>query len=225
MKRILLLMIAGLFAFSAQAQFSKETFVLSGALTYRESNSFIGYLYSGGQFDPLTGFNYYTSNDVKTFSFSPRLGFFVSDDIEIGGMANYSFTQSEGMYSNETMETKSEGLLIGPYMRKYISLTDWASFYAQGKVVYGRSRSIYGDPGIKLEDSNGRTRFLQFGINPGVALRFNKIGVELQASLLNYTRLVSGLKDDFAESKGDPMVNWEFGPNLSNTSLGFSFYF
>lgn len=227
MKQFFVLVLLSLLSYGAQAQFKAGERVLSGAFTYGESNARSTYLIPGSSIGPVPGYPItFISDKIKTLKFSPRVGFFVSDNFELGGMASYAFAESYGInFDGNAVESKSETLVVGPYVRKYIRLNDWASFYAQGNLTYGRARSAFGNPGVKLQDSDGRIRLLEFGVNPGLALRFGKVGVELQASLFNLSRAVSGNKDNFSETKSEPLVEWEFGPNLSNTSLGFSFYF
>jgi hypothetical protein len=47
--------------------------------------------------------------------------------------------------------------------------------------------------------------------------------VEFQAQFFNYTRSTVGLKDNYSDSKSDPLEVVEVGPNLSEATIGISF--
>ena len=151
---------------------------------------------------------------------SPRIGGFLADDFEIGIQPSYTYFSFESDHPY-IEDYNSDIFVLAPYLRKYIPLNEWAGFYIQGGVGFGWGRTGKDD----LAESNARSRAVIAGIAPGVTIRLGKsVGIDFQASLLEYQAQTYGMKDNYADTKSDPVEQFTVGPNLSKVSLGISFF-
>lgn len=187
------------------AQFSTGTTVVGGSLSYSK--------YLNDQPNASIVIT------DKSTTISPRVGTFLKDNLELGLQLSYvhGIRELEG-YVSQTYS--NDMIMLAPYIRNYFPLNEWAGFYMQGGIAYGRGR--FGEK--DLDESWLRTRLWAASIAPGITIRLGeKVGVDLQANLLQFTRQTSGHKDDFSKTESKPVDNFNIGPNFSKLSLGISF--
>ncbi|PWS31326.1 outer membrane beta-barrel protein [Pedobacter paludis] len=73
--------------------------------------------------------NYNTTSEVFSFSLSPQAGYFVKDNLAIGGKLSLDIVSASGSTAT------SWG--IGPFVRGYFGGTEKAKFFAEGNVGLG----------------------------------------------------------------------------------------
>ncbi len=159
------------------------------------------------------GYNSETEGDRKnnTFAINPRLGFFVADNIAVGGKIGYQSTNIEPVGG---AETKINGFTIGAFGRYYFTPANKFSVYGEFGVDYVTANVDDGtDPDVK---SNG----FNVGGGPGVSYFLSSnFALEATWGVLQYRTI----KPDFdgAESQD----NFDFGVNLDDINLGLVYKF
>ena len=190
---------------SAYAQFSAGTTVVGGSLSYSQKQH------------EMYGFG-----TEKTTIITPRVGTFFQDDLEAGLQLSYvhgSWESNDPYWGNTT--NANDMLMFAPYARKYFSLNEWAGFYMQGAIAYGWGRR----GGEDLSKSVGRSRLWAASVAPGITIRVGeRVGIDFQANLLEFTSQTYGHKDDYSKTESKPVESFNIGPNFSKLSLGVSFY-
>lgn len=62
-------------------------------------------------------------------------------------------------------------------------------------------------------------------VAPGITIRLGeKVGIDFQANLIEFTRETIGEKGNYEETKSDPSENLQIGPDFNSLSLGISFF-
>ncbi|RZJ34381.1 MAG: porin family protein [Flavobacterium sp.] len=158
------------------------------------------------------GFSSQSTGDVKTntFTISPKVGFFLSDNIAIGGQIGYTSTKDEDGVSEDI---KTNTFSVGAFGRYYATPASDFSFFAELGANYMTSKMEQGSAEAK---SNG------FGIalSPGLSY-FIGSNWALEASIgaLSYNTE----KPDFdgAESTDTFGLNL----NLTNVNVGVVYKF
>ena len=118
MKKLTLIAIAGFLVFSAQAQTTKGTLVLTGKLGYMQSTS----KHDRHKDNPLSEFEQYN------YTISPSIGFLIKDYLEIGVRAHrYKLHNKDTGYSESAKNTWEQGENtkgVSVYARQYKYLTE-----------------------------------------------------------------------------------------------------
>lgn len=127
MKKFALIGLLVLLSTGAFAQTTAGNISLGGSVGFNTSSQ-----------DELNSENKYTM-----FSINPSIGYFVKDGLELGLNTQLVFgtntTKSEGSASEA--KNKDFGYAIGPYLRKYVSITEKLHFTATGGFGYQHSRT------------------------------------------------------------------------------------
>ncbi|GGK73894.1 hypothetical protein GCM10011405_22430 [Rufibacter glacialis] len=166
---------------------------------------------------------------VKTSNLdvSPKIAFFTSPNLALGISAGYNrnvYKAATRVYSStedfEIVDYKgiNNQYSVGPFVRLYKPVANKFAFFGQGSTLYEYSKSkndlALSEPTIH---KGGR-----IDIAPGlVFFPSNIIGIELTMGSFGYSTLKSG-----NENSGNYQKNSNFysGFNLSNSTLGISFY-
>jgi hypothetical protein len=147
------------------SQYSKGNVLLGGTLSY-QSVKFSG------------------QESTNNFVFLPTIGYFVSDNISLGGSLGIGFSKGESPFLDAIEKTTD--IYFGPVARFYKSLDDEKkfNFYLQTSVLFTRSRSKIEGSGIGGE---GKSNGLEINIGPGFAYYpSKKIAIELKLQGLEY---------------------------------------
>lgn len=113
------------------------------------------------------------SSNMKTFSlsFTPRIGYFLNDNMLLG--LNTEYAKSQTTYSNSSTKNSSYKYSFGPYFRyiyRFNSIVGiWAE--AQSMVGFGGSKRISSTPSNSDKTSNFS---VETSIRPGISLFINK---------------------------------------------------
>lgn len=177
MKKVLLSLVAvAALTFGAQAQTEKGKIIVGGNVGFNS-----------------TKVDGAAKADFK-FNVTPRVGFFVANNIAIGTGVGYDYDKSV----SEGQQTGA--FVVAPFGRYYVNLTDQFKFFGHLAVPlnFGTVKDVNanGDTGAKLGTANS------FGVNlaPGFAFFPNKkIAIEVSVDGLSYTNLT--LKDDASGAK------------------------
>ncbi len=153
-------------------------------------------------------------NKFTSFNVSPKVGYFISSNLEIGLGSGYSYSKNEDINLNST---KNNSYSVFPYVKKYIPLHKNFSFFLQGEARYSVSESDYNN---NLNTGSGNTFFA--GIRPGIVYFFTEnLAMQANIGALGYT--TSKFKSEgVVESTSN---SFSFNLNSSNLLFGFSYYF
>jgi opacity protein-like surface antigen len=193
MKKIIL-SIAAVFAFgAANAQdsngggFSKGSMFLSGSVGY--SSEKVG------------------NASGNTFTFSPAFGYFITEDMALGGRLN--------VMSGEDIDNgdKSSEFGLEVFGRKYWTASSQFSLFGELAVGFGSGKveDVFGD-----ED-----KYNTFGINAGIGVNYfisSAWSIEAKWAALGY----NSFKYDGAD---DAYNTFGLGADLANISLGLNYKF
>lgn len=149
-------------------------------------------------------------NKTNTFNISPRVGYFVSENIAAGARINFSSEKRELGTNEETLSITT----LGAFGRYYFSPTSKFSLFGELGVDYVASKfEEEGEPDAKL---NG----FGLGLAPGVSYFIsNNFALEATWGILGYRTVKPDV--DNAESTN----NFDFGVNLDNINLGLVYKF
>ncbi|GGG13336.1 hypothetical protein [Pontibacter amylolyticus] len=195
MKKLTLLAIAGLLAFSAQAQTTKGTLVLTGKLGYSQSKS----KHDRDRNTPRSEFEQYN------YTVSPSIGFLIKDNLEIGvrahryklhhGDANYF----ENVKSNWENGENNKGVSV--YARQYKYLTEKLALH--GTLSSGISNQVITyasntDGPYPYTSREERDAILVNGsLSPGITFFVSKkLGIQAGLGALTFNHSVT---DSFRE--------------------------
>jgi opacity protein-like surface antigen len=198
MKKIILTAMA-VFAFSfANAQDKKETsegfakgdVFVTGAFTFDSSNN--------------------KNNDTKTNSFeiAPQLGFFVTENIAIGGKIGFSSDKTE---VSGTDTSKMSGLSVGAFGRYYFTPANAFSLFAQLGVEY-----------MSMDDKIADYKVNGFGAELGAGLNYfvsSNFSIEAGVAVLGF----ASAKADIAGAKN--ITGMSFGGDWRAVTFGVNYKF
>jgi len=205
MKKIIL-SAAAIFAFGfASAQETEGT----GGKGFANGDVFI----SGS-----VGFSSESQGDFKSNSFNimPQVGFFVSDNIAIGGLIGYTSTTSDEFDGGDFFEVKTNTLAIGAFARYYATPASDFSFFGELGAAYLTASSEFDVPGSTENKANG----FAIALSPGVSY-FISDNFALEASIgaLQYTTV----KPDFDGAESTDTFELEL--NLTDIQFGLVYKF
>lgn len=208
MKKIIL-SVAALFAFGfANAQDAKET---TGGKGFANSDVFV----TGS-----VGFSSTKTGDIKSNSFNvnPAVGFFVTDNIAIGGIIGYTSTTQDQFFADfgGYEEVKTTAFNVGAFARYYATPASDFSFFGQLEADYVTSKSELTDFDGSDIKSNGFAVELAPGVSYFISSNF---ALEAQMGSLSYMTI----KPDYdgAESTN----TFDLNVNLTDIKLGLVYKF
>uniref|UniRef100_UPI004049CDEC outer membrane beta-barrel protein n=1 Tax=Gelidibacter sp. TaxID=2018083 RepID=UPI004049CDEC len=170
----------------------------------QDSNDATGGFAKGDIF--FSGTANYTSSktdDVKdeTFAFIPRVGFFVADNIVIGGQVGYGFSKEK--FDGEEVGN-DQLFIVGAFARYYNKPANQFSLFGQLSVDY-----------LSLNDKISDAKATGFGVTiaPGISYFVSdNFALEATVGLLSY----NSVKPDGGESTN----TFDTGLDFSNVSFG-----
>ncbi len=163
------------------------------------------------------GFGSEKTGDFKTneFNFSPRVGYFVSENIALGVALGYSsVTADEEFAGLGIFETKTTAFEVGAFGRYYFMPSNQFSLFTQLGVNYGTA---------KLEvDSEEVSKVNGFNVEfaPGVSYFISEhFALEASFGILSYTTVKPDADD------ADSTNTFQFGLDMSDINLGLVYKF
>ncbi|MBC8052845.1 MAG: porin family protein [Sphingobacteriaceae bacterium] len=195
MKKILLLAVFAVAAFTVSAQTEKGKIMLGGSISAGTSKSDV----SGAK-------------SATSFSIMPKAGYFLANNIAAGLGLGYGYDK-DGTGKDETIS-------ISPFGRDYISLSDQFKFFAELSVPlqFGTSKNAAGD---KIAESTS----IGAALAPGFAFfPTKKIGIEIAFGGISFQNIKTedsaGNKIDAASGNSFNVLG-----NLMSTNVGIQFHF
>jgi len=161
------------------------------------------------------GFGSESTGDVKTntFTFSPKAGYFVSENIAVGLSLAYTSTKDEAPGIDGTEETKTNSFGAGAFGRYYFTPASQFSIFGQLGAGFQSDKTETGDVESK---SNG----FNVGLAPGVSYFVSEhFAIEATFGILGYN--TSKPDADGAESTDE----FNFGLNMSDINFGIVYKF
>ncbi len=165
------------------------------------------------------GYRGESTGDFKfnQFNISPRLGFFVSDNIAVGAMIGYESTTNDTFIEvlDDSAEITENMLTLGAFGRWYASPASQFSFFAELGLNYNTMNSE--TEGI---DGELKANGFEIALTPGVSYFIStNFAMEASVGVLSYE--TSKPDADGAESTD----TFELGFNLSQINLGLVYKF
>lgn len=146
--------------------------------------------------------------DLKTSSFGimPKVGFFVADDIAIGGQVGF-------MTSKDEAENKTNTFNVGAFGRWYGTPASDFSFFAELGVNYRNSKFT-----DDATDTDTKSSGFGIALSPGVSY-FISSNFAMEASIAALTY------DSNKPDEGDSATSFGLNANLTNVSIGLVYKF
>ncbi|AKD05181.1 outer membrane beta-barrel protein [Pontibacter korlensis] len=217
MKKLFFAAVFACFSSAAFAQTSQGTIVASGSLGYQNITH-----KSDADTDKAGN---------KSFTIAPSIGYMLRDGLEAGISTDYTSSSGESNFysimpdgSRELLssrETSDRCFAIGPYLRKYFSVSEKIVFTGQAYINYisteHDSHSDYDNGSSR--SSNTSTGF-GIGVKPGITFfPTPEIGLSAGFGNLGYTRSTS--TSELAYFEDYKSTSSDFGLNLSGSTLSF----
>jgi hypothetical protein len=155
------------------------------------------------------------TNDIKSISLSPRLGFLLSENLAIGGQLGAGFTKQEFA----TSEYKSKSISAGIYGQRYFNISEKFVFSLLGQFNFTRGQEIspYFDPMLGTTDIKINNYTLTVSMRPTFTFFPSpKWGFDAGIGVLSYSHL-RNLSNDVKSN----FTSLNFG----SITLGVSYYF
>ncbi|WP_303413639.1 hypothetical protein [Pontibacter sp. BT731] len=195
MKKLTLLAIAGLLAFSAQAQTTKGTLVLTGKLGYSQSKS----KHDRDRNTPRSEFEQYN------YTVSPSIGFLIKDKLEIGvAVYRYKLHHEDANYfesNKSTWERRENNKGVSVYARQYKYLTEKLALHGtlsagiSNQVTSYASNTVGQYPYTSIDEHDAI--LVSGSLSPGITFfASKKLGIQAGLGALTFNHSVT---DSFRE--------------------------
>lgn len=227
MKKLLIILCILGFAHGAQAQTTKGTVVATGSFGFSVAN----------EHNNETDFE----ENTTSYLLSPRVGFIISDYLELGAFGTYSRSKTDteaykALNDMQFEEAEATDKAIGVYVKKYIPLTDKVALTGTGEIGYSRYKSAETeqDKADHIYYSLKReTASLEVAIRPGFSFfASEKISLNATYGAISYSiktyenetldELHWGPEPKLLEEKTNRIG---LDLTLSSFSLGLSYFF
>ncbi|TRW24773.1 porin family protein [Flavobacterium zepuense] len=176
------------------------------------------------------GFGTSKTGEAKTttFNFTPRVGYFVNNNIAIGVALGYSSQKDEGTgyyydpYGNEYygFEQKRTSFDVGAFGRYYFTPANKFSIFGQLGASYQFSKYEYAVDYGAEEKTNGFVVAVAPGINYFISSHF---ALEATFGILSYTTSKPDYDAVYADETSTN--SFDFGLNFSNINFGLVYKF
>lgn len=155
-------------------------------------------------------------NETSTFTFSPKAGYFVTENIAVGinlGYTSQTETEEDGL--GDTFDTDTNTLEVGAFGRYYFTPARNFSFF--GQLAVGMTSSKTEVEGV---DGEYKENGFNLGLAPGISYFVSEhIALEATFGLLGYN--TSEPDVDGAESTD----NFNIGANFNDINFGIVYKF
>ena len=195
MNRSLIFVFLLFFATCAYSQTSSGNMMVGGAIEF-----------SSRSYQSADGY------DGSDFTFAPGFGYFIRDNVAIGG--ELTLMRSTSRLAGYTSIDSQFG--FGPFVR-YYKFTSNDSFAFFGEALLSFSTSKYRQPSGADTSGNG----IRFALSPGATYFFN----EHWAMEMSVTLLSISSSDPNTESNDDKSTYFYFGLDSLYPALGVKYHF
>lgn len=205
---------------TAFGQLEKGTFLLGGGLGYSSTSS--------QSKDDLSGTSEFTNS---AFNISPDIGYFFKPKWVLGlSIPISSSDRITTLTSNSGSEVQENTTLttiigIGPFVRKYISVSEVFSFFLQAKVGYYLSQSEFTNISASPNSSTS-TESKEFAFDAIAGMTYfpkKWLGINLSVSPLSFST-GSSTQEVGQNSLDQDSGGFSLGLNTSMITLGVNFF-
>ncbi len=222
-KLILILLFAAGVSLNTSAQVQKGAMLIGGAVNFSHSNNDEDIV--GG--DQITGTR---NSKTNSFSIIPSFGILITNSLELGVGAGYSFYKSEYSSTDNSyyslLETKDRRFIINPYISKYFKIAE--KFYITGtfnmEAGFGKKQSVYNISNQeKTKDYNDFS--LNFNITPGIRYFINKnwaLSGNIGQIYYNWSKSVEDT--DMEDNPKESSSNFGVSMELNTFIVGIQYY-
>lgn len=206
-KYLAALAVSILFIAAAQAQTEKGTKIIGGSIDFNKNKS-------EGEF----------SSNINSFIFSPKAGYFISNNFAIGTNVNFGSTkvnQQNSLYNNYT----NHSVGVTPFVRHYLTITERFRFISEFNLSWSTSKQ---KPNQYLENEAEyyvRSNYYSAKLSPGLAFfPTKKWAIEMVFPFLSYGKGVTkfvGVPD--AKNVAD--YRFDFALSTSSPLIGVNYHF
>lgn len=179
----------------------------------------------GGSLSLFSGSNDYRSSESKgsMYSLSPSVGYFVSDGLELGLNTRISYGSNTNRSEGADTEYRENtfGFGIGPYLTKYISITEKLHFTASGGLGYENSRTKNPDIDEKLIST---TTGFYVAAMPGLTyFATQKLGFSVAIGNIGYSRSTE-VQEQTEPKRETEYSGFDFNFSPVSTSIGIRYF-
>lgn len=196
-------------------------------------------MYIGG----TVGGNIQSDNDgykTSSISFKPAIGYFLNENWMAGLHTELKFSNMESNNSSQQRliryTNRSRAASLGPIVRYYHSVGSNFSVFGEGTAGFTSVKNkqvteieaYYSDPYTYHTGSSAsfRTKQLYAGIASGIVFFPKpKLGIELKANILTYSRGLKSENNDSSWNSAIPKSNFNVNLSLATTTIGAGYYF
>ena len=227
MKHLFLSTALLLAAASAYAQTAPGTVLLNGGIGYS----------SDKMETPATQYTPAINSENKQFSFTPRVGVFVANNLAVGlqgGFESSELRQPQAYYPGSgwlqptytTLIRKITAFQVGPFVRYYQMVGEKAGFYGQLAGGYGKQKTKTSYDNMSSAGDTYEAKGGFADITPGfVFFPTDKFGLELTLGSLGYSSMKEKLTDPAVNTAPETkMTSLQARFGLSQLMLGASFH-
>jgi hypothetical protein len=196
----------------------------SGTLLLGAGFNFEGQQYQAAPSNTYSDTPYLTSSKIGGYSATMQAGKFIRDNLVVGLAGNHSATEFKISYSRDGSlyydHTHTLDFSVGPFIRKYILVTDKFFFFSQGSTGLSFGNTVEKpDPGSGNSSYKTKSLGAFAKLSPGVTYFITpKIGLDLTASGLSYDYIKYSESDINAH-------HVDLGLDLASLNYGLRFYF
>lgn len=170
-----------------------------------------------------------TENESKnySYSFSPKAGYFISDNFALG--ANLGISYSKTKYIPSGIDNNMLSFGAGAFIRHYLTITERFRFFSEAALSWNTSKY---KPAHNNEDVVERyTRYNTYSANlrPGLAFfPTKKWAIELSFPLFGYTRQSQKfISKEIGTSTDHTLISdgFNFGLSTQSPLIGVNYHF
>jgi len=193
--------------FSAHSQISKGTWMLGGNLSLGSFSS------KDFKADPIL-------SQSANFSITPRVGWFIRENLVIGLSPSYSFSSQNT--NSPAQDNRTSSFSFAPFIRTYKTLYEkWAIFADFNGISVNFASSKYEGDNIPIREASSQGYQLGIFVSPGVTYFITpKVGIEASLGSLGFGFSRTRTKEKITNSN-EPFEK-ETVYNSSNGGLSMS---
>ena len=222
-KLILILLFAAGVSLNTSAQVQKGAMLIGGAVNFYHSNNDEDIV----EDNQITGTH---NSKTNSFSIVPSFGILITNSLELGVGAGYSFYKNEYSTTGNTylnlQEMKDRSFIIIPYLSKYFKIAE--KFYITGTfnmgAGFGKKHRVYNTSNQeKIKDYNDF--ILDFNITPGIRYFINKnwaLSGNIGQIYYNWSKSV--LDTDMEDKPAERSSNFGVSMALNTFNVGIQYY-
>lgn len=207
-----------------------------------------GFNFTQSKTETLDGSIKETGPKETSFTLSPALGYFITNNLSAGILFAYSsdktedindeFSFQDGSTLPYSEELSSSSIAVGPYVRYYLMPFERSGIFLEASFLYGfgdGSDEVILDSPLQISPTETITNFettqdftfISTGISPGLIFYLTpKMALQASFGFLGFTNLNQETFDSLSDETLEETVSeFDFSFNASTISFGLAFSF